>query len=603
MKKNGTKVCYVLLFDLFVFSVIMMIMDKILNHTAAHVLAYAVKNIYPNTKLAIGPATDSGFYYDFDFATPIKDEDLVKIEAEMSRIIKENFKVERKEVTRTEASRIINKNKEIYKAELLQDIPRGQTITMYTIGNFTDLCAGPHVEYVKKIKAFKLTQITGAYWRGDEKNKMLTRIYGVAFASKNELEAYNTWQEEVKKRDHNKICRELGYYVSSELVGQGLPLFTPAGATILRTMQRFVEDEEIRRGYLHVKTPSFAKSDMFKVSGHWQHYKDSMFLIGDEVLDENLMALRPMTCPMHILLYRSELRSYKDLPIRYAETAKQFRNENSGEMHGLIRLREYTLSDGHIIVRPDQIQQVVDECMELTNYFLGVLNMKDDVTIRLSKWDPANKEKYIDLPDAWEWSQNEIRNALTRNNLKFVEADGEAAFYGPKIDIQAKNTYGKEDTLFTIQLDFALAERFGLTYIDENGKKAKPYLIHRSSIGCYERTLAMLIEKTMGALPVWLSPTQVKIMNITNAQDEYCEQVNRALLSANIRSVTDLRNEKIGLKIREATLKKIPYSLIIGAKEQETNTVAVRTREGQDLGQMPLDAFIEMITKQVKEFK
>lgn len=592
-----------MLFDLFEVRDIMSIMDKILNHTAAHVLAYAVKNIYPNTKLAIGPATDSGFYYDFDFATPIKDEDLVKIEAEMNRIIKENFKVERKEVTRTEAARIINKNKEIYKAELLQDIPRGQTITMYTIGNFTDLCAGPHVEYVKKIKAFKLTQITGAYWRGDEKNKMLTRIYGVAFASKSELEAYNLWQEEVKKRDHNKICRELGYYVSSELVGQGLPLFTPAGATILRTMQRFVEDEEIRRGYLHVKTPSFAKSDMYKVSGHWQHYKDSMFLIGDEVLDESLMALRPMTCPMHILLYRSELRSYKDLPIRYAETAKQFRNENSGEMHGLIRLREYTLSDGHIIVRPDQIQQVVDECMELTNYFLGVLNMKDDVTIRLSKWDPANKEKYIDLPDAWEWSQNEIRNALTRNNLNFIEADGEAAFYGPKIDIQAKNTYGKEDTLFTIQLDFALADRFGLTYIDENGKKAKPYLIHRSSIGCYERTLAMLIEKTMGALPVWLSPTQVRVMNITNAQDEYCEQINKVLLSANIRSSKDLRNEKIGLKIREATLKKIPYIVIVGAKEQETNTVAIRTREGQDLGQMSLEAFIELIINQVKEFK
>ncbi len=581
----------------------MFVMDKVLNHTAAHVLAYAVKNIYPNTKLAIGPATDSGFYYDFDFATPIKDDDLLKIEAEMSRIIKENFKVERKEVTRTEAARLINKNKEIYKAELLHDIPRGQTITMYTIGNFTDLCAGPHVEYVKKIKAFKLTQITGAYWRGDEKNKMLTRIYGVAFASKSELEAYNAWQEEVKKRDHNKICRELGYYVSSELVGQGLPLFTPAGATILRIMQRFVEDEEIRRGYMHVKTPSFAKNDLYKVSGHWQHYKDSMFLIGDEVLDENLMALRPMTCPMHILLYRSELRSYKDLPIRYAETAKQFRNENSGEMHGLIRLREYTLSDGHIIVRPDQIQQVVDECMELTSYFLKVLNMQDDVTIRLSKWDPANKDKYIDLPDAWKWSQDEIRNALVRNNLKFVEADGEAAFYGPKIDIQAKNTYGKEDTLFTIQLDFALAERFGLTYIDENGKKAKPYLIHRSSIGCYERTLAMLIEKTMGALPVWLSPTQVRIMNITNAQDEYCASINRALLNANIRSVTDLRNEKIGLKIRESTLKKIPYNLIIGAKEQETNTVAVRTREGQDLGQMSLEAFIEMITKQVKEFK
>ena len=581
----------------------MFAMDKILNHTAAHVLAYAVKNIYPNTKLAIGPATDAGFYYDFDFATPIKDEDLPKIEAEMARIIKEDFKVERKEVTRTEASRIINKNKEIYKAELLHDIPRGQTITMYTIGNFTDLCAGPHVEYVNKIKAFKLTQITGAYWRGDEKNKMLTRIYGVAFAKKSELEAYNAWQEEVKKRDHNKICRELGYYTSSELVGQGLPLFTPEGTTILRIMQRFVEDEEIRRGYLHVKTPSFAKSDLYKVSGHWQHYKDSMFLIGDDVLSENVMALRPMTCPMHILLYRSELRSYKDLPIRYAETAKQFRNENSGEMHGLIRLREYTLSDGHIIVRPDQIQQVVDECMALTNYFLKVLNMQDDVTIRLSKWDPANKEKYIDLPDAWKWSQDEIRNSLMRNKLKFVEADGEAAFYGPKIDIQAKNTYGKEDTLFTIQLDFALAERFGLTYIDENGKKAKPYMIHRSSIGCYERTLAMLIEKTMGALPVWLSPTQVRILNITNAQDDYCERVKQALVAAGVRAVTDLRNEKIGLKIREATLKKIPYSLIIGAKEQEANMVAVRTREGQDLGQMSIDDFIAMITKQVKEFK
>ncbi|MCQ2382449.1 MAG: threonine--tRNA ligase [Clostridia bacterium] len=578
-------------------------MDKILNHTAAHVLAYAVKNIYPNTKLAIGPATESGFYYDFDFATPIKDDDLPKIEAEMARIIKEDFAVERKEVTRTEASRIINKNKEIYKVELLHDIPRGENITMYTMGNFTDLCAGPHVDRVGKIKAFKLTQITGAYWRGDEKNKMLTRIYGVAFAKKSELDAYNAWQEEVKKRDHNRICRELGYYTSSELVGQGLPLFTPEGSTILRIMQRFVEDEEIRRGYLHVKTPSFAKSDLYKVSGHWQHYKDSMFLIGDEVLNDNVMALRPMTCPMHILLYRSELRSYKDLPMRFAETAKQFRNENSGEMHGLIRLREYTLSDGHIIVRPDQIQQVIDECMDLTKYFLQVLNMEDDVSIRLSKWDPNNKEKYIDLPDAWEWSQNEIRNALKAHKLKFTEADGEAAFYGPKIDIQAKNTYGKEDTLFTIQLDFALAERFGLTYIDENGKKAKPYLIHRSSIGCYERTLAMLIEKTMGALPVWLSPTQVRVLNITNAQDEYCEQVKRALMAADIRTTTDLRNEKIGLKIREATLKKIPYCLIIGAKEQEANKVAVRTREGQDLGQMTVEEFIAMVKQQVKEFK
>lgn len=578
-------------------------MDKILNHTAAHVLAYAVKNIYPTAKLAIGPATDSGFYYDFDFATPIKDEDLPKIEAEMLRIIKSDFAVERKEMSRTEASRFLTKNHEVYKVELLQDIPRGEPISFYTMGNFTDMCAGPHVDHIGKIKAFKLNQITGAYWRGNEKNKMLTRIYGVAFSKKSELDAYVAWQEEIKKRDHNKIGRELGFYTSSDLVGQGLPLFLPAGSTILRTMQRFVEDEEIRRGYLHVKTPSFAKNDLYKVSGHWQHYKDSMFIIGDEVLDEDVKALRPMTCPMHILLYKSELHSYKELPIRYAETAKQFRNENSGEMHGLIRLREYTLSDGHVIVRPDQIQQVVDECLDLTNYLLKVLGMQNDVSFRLSKWDPENKEKYIDNKDGWEWSQNEIRQSLIRNKVKFYEADGEAAFYGPKIDIQAKNIYGKEDTLFTIQLDFALAERFGLTYIDENGKKAKPYIIHRSSIGCYERTLAMLIEKTMGALPVWLSPTQVRVMSITNAQDEYCQQVKDKLLMSGFRAETDLRNEKIGLKIREATVKKIPYNIIVGAKEQDAHLVSVRTREGNDLGQMSLDDFIALLTKDVKEFK
>lgn len=581
----------------------MVVMDKLLNHTAAHILAYAVKNIYPNTKLAIGPATDSGFYYDFDFATPIKDEDLPKIEAEMNRIIQSDFAVERKEMTRTEANKFLSKNKEVYKIELLQDIAKGEPISFYTIGSFSDLCKGPHVDHIGKIKAFKLTQITGAYWRGDEKNKMLTRIYGVAFAKKSELTDYLNWQEEIKKRDHNKIGRELGFYTSSDLVGQGLPLFLPAGATILRIMQRFVEDEEIRRGYLHVKTPSFAKSDLFKVSGHWQHYKENMFVMGDEVLDENVRALRPMTCPMHILCYKNELHSYKELPIRYAETAKQFRNESSGEMHGLIRLREYTLSDGHIIVRPDQIQQVIDECLDLNRYLLKVLNMENDVTFRLSKWDPANKEKYIDLPEAWEWSQNEIRKALQGHKLDFYEADDEAAFYGPKIDIQAKNVYGKEDTLFTIQLDFALCERFGLTYIDENGKKAKPYLIHRSSIGCYERCLAMLIEKTMGALPLWLSPTQVRVMSITNAQDEYCLQVQKQLQAAGFRVETDLRNEKIGLKIREATLKKIPYCLVVGGKEQAANLVAVRTREGQDLGQMTVAALIEKLAQQVKDFK
>lgn len=578
-------------------------MDKLLNHTAAHILAYAVKNIYPNVKLAIGPATDSGFYYDFDFSTPIKDEDLPKIEAEMARIIKSNFAVERKEMTRTEANRFLTKQQEMYKIELLQDIAKGEPISFYTIGNFTDLCKGPHVSHIGKIKAFKLTQITGAYWRGSEKNKMLTRIYGVAFAKKSELEEYNAWQEEIKKRDHNKIGRELGFYTSSDLVGQGLPLFMPAGATILRIMQRFVEDEEIRRGYLHVKTPSFAKSDLYKVSGHWQHYKDSMFVMGDEVLDENVRALRPMTCPMHILIYKNDLHSYKELPIRYAETAKQFRNENSGEMHGLIRLREYTLSDGHIVVRPDQIPQVIDECLDLANYMLKVLHMENDVRFRLSKWDPENKEKYIDNKEGWEWSQDEIRECLVRNKLKFYEADGEAAFYGPKIDIQAKNTYGKEDTLFTIQLDFALAEKFGLTYIDENGKKAKPYIIHRSSMGCYERTLAMLIEKTMGALPLWLSPTQVRVMSITNAQDEYCEQIKTQLVAAGFRAESDLRNEKIGLKIREATMKKIPYSVIVGGKEQAAGTMAIRTREGQDLGTMTVADFVSRVAQEVKEFK
>ncbi len=578
-------------------------MDKLLNHTAAHILAYAVKNIYPNVKLAIGPATDSGFYYDFDFSTPIKDEDLPKIEAEMARIIKSDFAVERKEMTRTEANRFLTKQQEMYKIELLQDIAKGEPISFYTIGNFTDLCKGPHVSHIGKIKAFKLTQITGAYWRGSEKNKMLTRIYGVAFAKKSELEEYNAWQEEIKKRDHNKIGRELGFYTSSDLVGQGLPLFMPAGATILRIMQRFVEDEEIRRGYLHVKTPSFAKSDLYTVSGHWQHYKDSMFVMGDEVLDENVRALRPMTCPMHILIYKNDLHSYKELPIRYAETAKQFRNENSGEMHGLIRLREYTLSDGHIVVRPDQIPQVIDECLDLANYMLKVLHMENDVRFRLSKWDPENKEKYIDNKEGWEWSQDEIRECLVRNKLKFYEADGEAAFYGPKIDIQAKNTYGKEDTLFTIQLDFALAEKFGLTYIDENGKKAKPYIIHRSSMGCYERTLAMLIEKTMGALPLWLSPTQVRVMSITNAQDEYCEQIKTQLVAAGFRAESDLRNEKIGLKIREATMKKIPYSVIVGGKEQAAGTMAIRTREGQDLGTMTVADFVSRVAQEVKEFK
>ncbi len=576
-------------------------MNKILSHTASHILAYAVKNIYPTAKLAIGPAIDNGFYYDFDFATPIKEEDLIKIEAEMKRIIKSDFTVEKKEVTRTEANRILTKHKEIYKLELLKDLPKGEPISFYTIGDFTDLCAGPHIEKIGKIKDIKLTQITGAYWRGNEKNKMLTRIYGVAFDKKGKLEEYIQWQEDIKKRDHNRIGRELGIFMTSDIVGQGLPLMMPAGATIMQTLQRFVEDEETRRGYLRTKTPSLGKSDLYKISGHWDHYKDGMFVLGDEVLDDDVLALRPMTCPLHILIYKNELHSYKELPIRYAETAKQFRNENSGEMHGLIRVREYTLSDGHIIVRPDQIQQVFDECLDLTMYLLKALKMQDDISFRLSKWDPNNKSKYIDNKNAWEWTQKEIRETLVRNKLNFIEADGEAAFYGPKIDIQAKNIYGKEDTLFTIQLDFALAERFDLSYIDEKGEKARPYIIHRASMGCYERTLAMLIEKTMGVMPCWLAPTQAMVMGITNNQDDYCNDIKKKLLQLGFRASTDIRSEKIGLKIREATMKKIPYLIIVGGKEQEQNLVSVRTREGVDMGQMTLDAFVEILNKQIKE--
>ncbi|MDR1917955.1 MAG: threonine--tRNA ligase, partial [Christensenellaceae bacterium] len=407
-----------------------------LCHTASHILAYAVKNIYPTAKLAIGPAIDGGYYYDFDFATPIKSDDLSKIEAEMKRIIKLNLPVERAEVSRSEAEKMLKKEKAIYKLELLKDIPEGEKISFYKIGDFNDLCAGPHIEKIGKIKEFKLTKITGAYWRGSEKNKMLTRIYGVAFDNKDDFVAYQKWQEEIKKRDHNRIGRELGIFTTNDLVGQGLPLLMPNGATIMRIMQRFVEDEETRRGYLRTITPSMAKCDLYKISGHWDHYKDNMFVLGNEVLDEEVFALRPMTCPFQILCYKNDLHSYKELPIRYAETSPQFRNEASGEMHGLIRLRQYTISDGHIILRPDQVQQVFDECLDLIMFMLRTLKMENDVTLRLSKWDPNNKEKYIDNPAMWDKSQDAIRQILINNKLKFTEADGEAAFYGPKIDIQ-----------------------------------------------------------------------------------------------------------------------------------------------------------------------
>jgi len=576
---------------------------QVLRHTAAHVMAAAVKNIYPTVKLGIGPSIEGGFYYDFDFSTPIKVEDLSKIEAEMDRIIKLNPSMERKEKSRAEAGRILDAAREVYKIETLNEIPKGEKISFYKLDNFVDLCSGPHLKDLSKIKAFKLTKITGAYWKGDAKNKMLTRIYGVAFDKASDLAEYITTQEEIKKRDHNKIGRDLEIFTTHELIGQGLPLIMPNGAKIIQILQRFIEDEEEKRGYQLTRTPSFAKSDLYKVSGHWSHYKDGMFIIGNEVLDDEIFALRPMTCPFQFLIYKNGLKSYRDLPIRYNETASLFRNESSGEMHGLTRVRQFTLSEGHLVCRPDQVQQCFDEVLDLINYVMNALGISDKVWYRFSKWDPNNKEKYIGNPHAWERSQEEIAKVLKRRKMKFEEADGDAAFYGPKIDVQTRNVYGKEDTILTAQLDFALAERFDMTYIDENGAKAYPFIIHRTSVGCYERTLAMLIEKYAGAFPLWLAPTQALIMGVSNKQDNYVEDVYMQLRNAGIRIGKDIRNEKLGYKIREATLKKIPYILVAGEKEQEAGAVSVRTREGTDLGTMQVADFIEKVKQQCAEFK
>ncbi|MDR0383990.1 MAG: threonine--tRNA ligase [Christensenellaceae bacterium] len=567
-----------------------------LCHTASHVLAMAVKNIYPLAKLGIGPAIDGGFYYDFEFATPIKELDLRKIESEMGRIIKLNLPVIRKEMTRAEASRILTKLKEPYKLELLNDIAKNEKISFYYIGEFGDLCAGPHLEEVGGIKEFKLTKITGAYWRGNEKNKMLTRIYGVAFDRQGLLMEYEKEQEEALKRDHNKLGRELGIFMTSEIVGQGLPLFMPNGAKLMEILTRFVEDEETKRGYLRTRTPSLAKSDLFKISGHWEHYKDGMFILGNEVLDEEVFALRPMTCPFQILCYKNDLHSYKELPIRYAETSPQFRKESSGEMHGIIRLRQFTISDAHIFLREDQVQQVFDECLDLTMFLLRILRLDKAITFRLSKWDPKNREKYIDDAKMWEKSQDAIRKVLLHNKLEFTEADGEAAFYGPKIDIQTKNVHGKEDTIITIQLDLALPKLFGLSYINDKGEKVMPYMVHRTSIGCYERTIAMLLEQTSGNLPLWLAPIQIIIMGVTNEQDDYCLEVKK-LLTEKFRCEVDLRNEKLGLKIREAARKKIPIKIVVGAKEAASATVSVDGKE------MSVDELVTKLEKQIHEEK
>jgi len=568
-------------------------------HTTSHILAQAVKRLYPGVKLAIGPAIDTGFYYDFDVEKPFSPEQLEEIEAEMQKIIKEDLPIERFTLSREEALKFVNENGEIYKAELISELPDDAEISFYRQGEFNDLCAGPHLMSTGKVKAVKLINVAGAYWRGNEKNKMLQRIYGVSFPKKSMLDEHLARLEEAKKRDHNKIGRELGIFMTAEPVGQGLPLIMPKGTKILQIMQRFVEDEEERRGYLRTKTPYMAKSDLYKISGHWQHYKDGMFVMGDEEKDREVLALRPMTCPFQFLIYNSRIHSYRDLPVRLAETSTLFRNESSGEMHGLIRVRQFTISEGHIICTPEQLEDEFFGAVDLINFMLDTLGLKDDVTYRFSKWDPNNKEKYIDNPEGWEDTQAKMKKILDHIGLPYVEAEGEAAFYGPKLDIQYKNVYGKEDTIITVQIDFLLPERFDMTYVDKNNEKKRPYVIHRTSIGCYERTLAMLIEKYAGAFPTWLSPIQVRILPIGERQIEYADSIAERLRNLGVRVEVDKRNEKIGYKIREAQLEKIPYMLVIGDKEMESGQVAVRSRKEGDLGQMDFDVFAGKITEEI----
>ncbi|MDR3264239.1 MAG: threonine--tRNA ligase [Clostridiales bacterium] len=573
---------------------------NVYRHTASHVLAQAVKSIFPTVKLAIGPAIDNGFYYDFDFVTKINTEDLEKIQAEMNKIIKANLPIEKFTVSKTDAAKGAKKAGADYKLELINGLPDGSEVTFYRQGDFIEMCRGPHLSSTGKIKAFKLTGIAGAYWRGDEKNKMLTRIYGTAFTKKADMDEYLNMLEEAKKRDHNKLGRELEIFMTDENIGQGLPLLMPKGAKILQILQRFVEDEEERRGYLLTKTPLMAKNNLYKISGHWYHYKDKMFVLGNEETDDEIFALRPMTCPFQYSIYNNGLKSYRDLPKRYAETATLFRNEASGEMHGLIRVRQFTLSDGHIVCAPEQLEEEFKEVMDLIYYLLDCLGLTDGVSFRFSRYDKNDKEKYIDDPIAWERAESVLKNIIDGMGIKYTEAIGEAAFYGPKLDIQYKNVHGKEDTIITVQIDFAMAEKFEMSYIDENGDKKTPYIIHRSSIGCYERTLAMLIEKYAGALPLWMCPEHVRVMSLTDRTADNVKEIKKRLNREGILASLDIRNEKIGYKIREAQLEKIPYMVIIGDKEAENGVISVRSRSGGDLGTSTLDDFITEIKKTIQ---
>ena len=571
-----------------------------LRHTTSHVLAEAVKNLYPDAKLAIGPSIDTGFYYDFDHES-FSREELDALEKEMKKIIKKGAKIERYTLPRAEAIKFMEEKGESYKVELIQDLPEDAEISFYSQGDFVDLCAGPHLMSTKNIKAFKLISSSGAYWRGNEKNKMFSRIYGTAFGKKDELNVYLEQLEEAKKRDHNKLGREMELFTTVDVIGQGLPLIMPKGVIMMKELQRWIEDlEDNEWGYVRTKTPLMAKSDLYKISGHWDHYKDGMFVLGDEEKDKEVFALRPMTCPFQYYVYKASQHSYRELPIRYGETSTLFRNEDSGEMHGLTRVRQFTISEGHLIVRPDQMVEEFKGCLALAKHCLETLGVEEDVTYHLSKWDPENKEKYIGEPEVWEETEGHIRNVLTELGIPFVEDVGEAAFYGPKVDINAKNVYGKEDTMITIQWDALLAEQFDMYFIDEKGEKVRPYIIHRTSIGCYERTLAWLTEKYAGMFPTWLCPEQVRVLPISEKYTDYAEKVQKELKANGIRSSVDGRSEKIGYKIREARLAKVPYMLVVGAKEEEDQVVSVRSRYLGDEGQKPLDEFVNAICKEIR---
>ena len=574
-------------------------------HTCSHIMAQAVKRLYPQVKLAIGPSIDNGWYYDFDADFSFTQEHLDAIEAEMKKICKERLPLVRSEKPRAEAIAYMESLGEPYKVELINDLPEDAVISFYTQGEFTDLCAGPHLDSTGRIKAnaFKLTQCCGAYWRGDSKRKMLQRIYGIAFPKKEELDEYLAKQAEAIKRDHNKLGRELEYFTTVECIGQGLPILLPKGARVIQLLQRWVEDVEQKKGYLLTKTPLMAKRELYKISGHWDHYLDGMFVLGDpDDETKECFALRPMTCPFQYQVYLNRQRSYRDLPMRLGETSTLFRNEDSGEMHGLIRVRQFTISEGHLILRPDQLEEEFKGCLELAKYCLGTVGLLDKCTFRFSQWDPANpKNKYEGTPEQWDHAQSVMERILKDLDVHYSIGIDEAAFYGPKLDIQYKNVYGKEDTLVTIQIDMLLAERFGMYYIDENGNKALPYIIHRTSLGCYERTLAYLIEEYAGALPLWMMPTQVRVLPITDRCHDYAEKVVERLSDAGIRVEGDYRSEKLGYKIRDAQMQKIPYMLVVGDKEAESGNVSVRTRAGGDEGVMSVDDFMAKCLKEIAE--